>query len=445
MRAAAPTDVSKSQVLTPQLDRLETFLEKTYLSNPSVRAARFELRAIEERLPQAKSHWFPSISVDGNITSRWYDGDIYSTDHLTTKAVGGDINEALYRGGRTAAEQKSARNAVAGQGMILQSFIQDMFYDVAAAYMNVTRDQSILDLRQNNYDLLARQLDFANNRFSAGEITKTDVAQSQARLARADADRVSATGDLASSRAEFQRLSGLMLVNPGVPYLEFPIPDTLDKAHALAEQNNPRILAADYFHESSQHDVEKIFGERLPEIGLFGTWDREYDPYPGQFDEATTSAIGIRAKIDLYKGGATRSRQRQAQAFANQRYMEILESKRLVHEQVSSAWANLQAARAEIRSREAQVEAAQIARDGVKKEEELGNRTILDTLDSDQEYLDARTALAVSRRDEVVATFALARALGLLTPATLGFSALEEEIEPDYEKYSENRADKSGD
>lgn len=128
--------------------------------------------------------------------------------------------------------------------------------------------------------------------------------------------------------------------------------------------------------------------------------------------------------MPLYEGGYTRSRVRQAKYTAKQRYIEIMETQREARENVISSWENLKTAQAEIASRQAQVEANRVAQEGVRQEAELGTRTILDALDADQEYLDAQVALVSAQRDEIVASFALARALGMLTPAALGFPEL---------------------
>jgi outer membrane protein TolC len=162
-------------------------------------------------------------------------------------------------------------------------------------------------------------------------------------------------------------------------------------------------------------------------VQLYGSLSKEYDPQPGTFDENTTTAVGVTASWPFYVGGATRSRVRQAKYIANQRYMTVLETVRQARQDTVANWEALAAARAEIDSREAQVTAARVAREGVYQEAELGSRTILDTLDADQEYLDAQVALVTARRNETVATFYLAATLGLLTPDVLGFPEIAED------------------
>jgi outer membrane protein TolC len=204
------------------------------------------------------------------------------------------------------------------------------------------------------------------------------------------------------------------------------MPATLDASVAMAEEQNPAVVASQHRHKASKADIDGVFGELLPFISSFVSWDREYDPQPGGTDETTTTALGITASIPFYQGGAIRSRVRQAKYTANQQMITIQESVRQARQEAVANWESLQAARSEITAREEQVTAAKVAREGVYQEAELGSRTILDTLDADQEYLDAQVALVTARRNETVATFFLAATLGLLTPQTLGFPEIAE-------------------
>ena len=398
-------------------------LRWSYDNNPTINAARAELLATQERLPQAQAGWKPSAEATAGVRKTWVDGS-GRNDGSTEKSIGLEASQPLYRGGRTVAQTASAKNAIMAQRAFLMATEQGTLLQVVTAYMNVIRDQSLYDLAVNNKDVIGRQLEATNARFEVGDVTRTDVSQSQARFSQAEATRVNALGALRSSMAIYQRVTGLPPATLTSPQISLPIPATLDGAIEMAENYNPSVLAADFLHRSAKEDIETVFGELLPEVGFFGTYNHIIDPSPGNADDATVSAIGVSATMPLYRGGATQSRVRQTKSTAQQRMIQVDEAQRLARQQTASSWESLLASQAEILSRKAQVEASRIARDGVHKEAELGTRTILDALDADQELLDAESALVTAQRNEVVARFTLATTLGLMTPETLGFPEL---------------------
>lgn len=397
-------------------------LRHAYRNNPVLIAARSELKATHELLPQAYAGWKPTISSEASLTNTEIDGSNFGGgDGSTARDLVLSLDQPLWRGGRTFAQTAAARHTIRAQGAALRSTEQSVLLDAAAAYMDVVRDQALLDLSLGNQDVIAKQLEATQDRFDVGEITITDVSQAKARLARAESDVITARGDLHSSYAVFEELIGLTPKRLAGPDMALTLPESLDEAVLVAEQSNPRILAAFHSHKASEEDVDDVFGELLPEIGAFGSWNKTYDPSPGLIDEQTTKSIGLSASIPLYQAGAVRSRVRQAKHTANQRYIEILDVKRQVRQEVISAWSDWRAAQSEINSRSAQVEASQVAQEGVRAEATVGSRTVLDTLDADQELLDAQVALVTARRNEVVARFTLLSTLGLLSPQTLGF------------------------
>ncbi len=399
-------------------------LRYAYEHNPTILAARAELLATQERLPQAQAGWKPSADLRGEVGRTWLDGNGSGADGSTYKTGELTASQPLYRGGRTVAQTSSAKNAIMAQRAYLNALEQDVLLQVVASYMNVLRDQSLYDLAVNNKDVIGRQLEASRARFEVGDVTRTDVSQSEARLAASEANRVDALGNLRSSLAIYQRIAGLPPSALVFPAITLPIPQTLDAAVEMAEGYNPNVIAADFLHNAAKEDIDAVFGELLPQVGFFGSYNHTIDPSPGILDDSTVKAIGISATIPLYEGGSTRSRTRQAKNIAQQRMIEVHEAERLARQQTVSSWEDHLASQAEIQSRKAQVDASLIARDGVHKEAELGTRTILDALDADQELMDAESALVTAQRNEVVAQFALATSLGLMTPETLGFPEL---------------------
>ena len=401
----------------PLLDALRT----AYINNPTLRAARAEMRATAEALPQAQSGWMPRSGVTGTVTTADIDPG-RTGDGTTSKELELSVTQPLYRGGRTVSGIGSARNRIIAQGAILNATEQQLLYNVATAYMNVVRDKALVDLSENNISVVDRQLEASRSRFEVGEVTRTDVAQSEARIARAQANRTTAIGNLKSSLAVYEQLVGTAATNLVQTNVQFDFPAQLDEAITVSENNSPLIVASEYLHQSAEKDIGTVFGELLPELGLAASVDKTWDPQPGFTSDSHVKSLSLIATVPLYEGGYTRSRVRQAKYTANQRFIEIVETQRETRQNVVSSWETLAAARGEIKSRKAQVEASRIAQEGVRQEAQLGTRTILDSLDADQEYLDSQVALVTAQRDEIVASFALARALGILTPKTLGFS-----------------------
>ncbi|HRC27243.1 MAG TPA: TolC family protein, partial [Alphaproteobacteria bacterium] len=272
---------------------------------------------------------------------------------------------------------------------------------------------ALVDLSQKNQEVIARQLKATKARFDVGDVTRTDMAQAQARLAQAQAGLVAARGALRASRATFLQITGQTPESIKKPDVALDLPESLDAAQAMAETASPAIQAARYDYRASDDDKDAVRGELLPQVAAFGSVTRAWEALEG---DGTASAVGVRASMPLYEGGAVRARLRAAGHTADRRNMDLVAVRRLAQEEILTAWENLQTARAEIAARRAQVEASTLAREGVHQEADVGARTVLDALDADQEALDAQVALVVAERDEIVAQFALAAALGLLGP-----------------------------
>ena len=409
-------------------DSLYEALGLAYQNNPTLRAARAELLAVEEQLPQAQAGFKPTITAEGDAThtNTKTEGNSFissdGSDFSQSAAV--NLNQPLFRGGSTIADISEAKNTINAQLLSLSATEQSILYDSAVAYMNVLRDQAILKLNKNNHDLVKRELEQARNRFRVGELTRTDVSQSEARLANANAEVINANGVLKSSAAIFRQVIGTAPpYNMAYPKTTLALPNTLEEVLSLAESNNRAILQAKFQNAAAEDSVDSIFGELLPQISAVGRLSKVYDQ-TDFLEEQRQESIGVSASIPLYEAGSTRSRIREAKKRANQRYIQIIEAQDQARQEALSNWETLQAAQAETKARQAQIEASRIAREGVHYEAEFGERTTLDALDANQELLDAQVSYITAKRNEVVARFALARSLGLLVPQNLGFSTI---------------------
>lgn len=398
-------------------------LVQAYEHNPALRAARMKLMGAQEQVPQALSGWKPDISAKAGMTAADIESGSSGGRSGTTKEMELGLTQPLYRGGRTVAASAGADQSVRMERALLAAREQDLILEAATAYMNVVRDRALYDLSEGNRKVIAGRLDETRSKFEAGILTRTDLMQAQARLAAADAGTIRGAGELRASEAVYEKVIG---VPPGgslfYPDVKLPFPDTLDEAYALADRDNPRIVAAEHLHKAAVKDIDRTFGELLPEIGLFANWNRQYDPQPGLAGKTTTELIGVSASVPIFEGGLVRSKVRQAKYAANRYYLDVMETRNAVRQEVAANWEKFRAARAEIESRKAQVDAAELANRGVHEEAMAGARTTLDALDAEQELQDARVALVAARRDEIVAAFSLARSTGLLTPGNLGLA-----------------------
>lgn len=426
---AASGNVYAQEVPVSDVLTLQEVFQYTYEQNPTLNAARAELRAVEEKMPQAFSGWLPTVQGDASITATDTDGSNFGTaSGSTAKDMAVSLNQPLFRGGRTMAGMAAARHTIDARSALLNNTVQNVLVSAATAYMDVLRDQALLNLSREARDVIAKQFEATQDRFDVGELTRTDVSQAEARLAKAEADITTARGQLNSTAAVFYQVVGIAPGKLQRPEIKADIPETLDEIVALAESNSPVVVSAQSAHRASEKDADGVFGELLPEVGFMSSWNKTFDPNPGLLDEQTTKMVGISASIPLYQAGAVRSRVREAKHVANQRYIEILETKRDVRQKAVHNWSQLQAARAEIRSREAQVKASKVAQEGVHYESDLGSRTVLDALDADQELLDAQVALVTAERNEVVALLELLATIGSLNPETLDFNAPDGQI-----------------
>jgi outer membrane protein len=397
-------------------------LAAVYNNSPSLAAQRAALRAIDEGVPQALSSWRPTLSFSSEYG--WRDqttsGPASSSDgttHPFTNSL--NLSQPLYRGGRTTAATQSAEaNVLAGRAA-LTTAEQNVLFQGVSAYMDVVRDQAVVELNRNNEQRLRRQLEATRDRFRVGEITRTDVAQAEARLSRAISDRVSAEGNLASSRAGFRRVVGespRQLANP--PPLP-PLPRNEDEAQGVAEEESPELSSALHRESAARHDIRSTSGALLPTVSLNTTLSRAEDS--SSRDTTTESArVTLQLTVPLYEAGSTYSQVRQRKQIHQQRRLEVDDSRRQVREAVTRAWEALTTARASIVARRAEVAANRVALDGVQQEAEVGARTTLDVLDAEQELLDSQVALVRSQRDEYVAGFQLQSAIGRLSARRLG-------------------------
>lgn len=416
-------------------ETLQEALATAYQTNPTLEAQRAHLRATDELVPQALSNWRPTVKISSDVArtdtetrsiSSAYNplgqttGQVYVNQQLaaTNRDVGLTVTQPIYRGGRTVAQTEQAEAQVEAARASLAATEQTVLLNVASAYLNVVLYQAVLDLTINNEQVLQRQLDATNDRFRVGEVTRTDVAQSESRLSAAHADRTQAEGNLQAARANYVNVVGHApenLTSPGdVPGL----PSSLEQARAEALGENPNIASARYAKDAADHGVDLVAGELQPTVSLNGQVLRNYNyEGPKTYDKVYQAAINV--TVPLYQQGQEYSRLRAQKHTAGQARLDVDVTTRDTEESVTKAWEGLSTARARIRSYTDQVAAAKIALEGVQRESQVGSRTVLDVLNAEQELLNAQVNLVQARHDETVAEFQLKSTVGQLTAQAL--------------------------
>ena len=397
-------------------------LAAAYSSNPELNAARAQTRADDENVAIARSGYRPTVGAFSDLTGSRSGSDI--TPYATTGegSFGLTVTQNVFTGFRVKNAVKESEAGVLASRDFLLNTEQNVLFDAAQAYLDVLRDMAILDLRQRNVLFLEEQVSAANERFSVGEATRTDVAQARARLAGSQAAVSLAEANLAISRATFRQVVG---TEAGDLIEEFPysrqLPGDLEAAVAVALSDHPIVRAASDQADAQAFVVKQIQGELLPTVSVQGSVEHD-ESFNTETDPNTFSITG-RLSIPLYQGGVVAARVRQAKEVYGRLLLQIDLTRDQVRTAVVTAWAQAKSSRGAITAAEQGVKAAELALSGVEEEQKVGQRTTLDILDAQQELLQVEETLVLTQRDLRVAEFALLSATGQLTAGSLNLSA----------------------
>jgi outer membrane protein len=408
---------------------LNEALGVAYETNPQLAAQRAALRATDENVAIANGGWRPSINAQGGYGTQHYELNASGVPTLTANShpLQGQVtlDQPIFRGGRTWAEISRAKALVRAGRAQLTGVEQTVLLSAVTAYMDVVRDQAIVDLREHNVEVLKKQLSATELQFKVGELTKTDVAQSRARLAGAQSDLVTAEGQLAASRAAFKQVIGRPAETLDEKAAAPTLPATLQGAETLADKQYPALIAAQETERAASYAIDDSVGALLPQVSLQAQYGYSQGAYtigpstgggPGSIN--TTSLMAL-LTVPIYQGGADEASVRQAKQLHSQSELNVHNARRQAREGVDAAWETYQSARSAIVSNEAQVKANELAYEGVRREQEVGARTILDVLNAEQELLNSQVAVVTSRRNAQVAAYRLLSAIGLLTARDL--------------------------
>jgi len=395
-------------------------LANTYRSNPEINSQRAQTRSDDENVPIARAARRPRISGFSTITGERTDTPaVPGGDNVSvTGQFGLTVEQNVFQGFRIRNSIRESQAGVLASRELLRNTVQNVLFDAAQVYSDVVRDIAILDIRRRNVLFLEEQVRAAGERFEVGETTRTDVAQTRARLATARADVSLAEANLATSRALYRQIVGR---DPTTLFGGFPfgrlLPNRLEQAISIGQDGHPVIHAAIHQADAQSFVVKQIEGELLPSVTLEGSLTRNED-FRAETDPNVASITG-RLSVPIYQGGAVSARVRQAKEQYGLRKIEIDLARDQVRAAVVTAWAQIYAARQAIAAAIEGVEAAEIALSGIQEEQRVGQRTQLDVLDEQESLLSARELLVIAQRDEVVASFSLLSAIGRLNAERL--------------------------
>lgn len=405
-------------------ETLQEALAAAYQNNPTISAARAGQRANDENVPIQKSLGRPQMLLEGSIGDRIYESPTTTTSRNHSLTGTATAQVPIFSGGAVRNGIKAARTRVEAGREDLRSTEMRVFTDVVATYVDVLRDSAVVALNEQNVKALDVNLQASSDRFEVGDLTRTDVAQSQSRLSLARGQLESARAQLIASRERYIALVGHEPLDLQSPPPLPALPDSPETAVSVALTSNPDLGAARKLRDAARYDVRIASAARLPRISAFaqGSYNDFLDSsrIAGFAQQSKAVTVGARLTLPLYQGGGPAARVRQSQAFESQAIEQATGVERDVVAQTRSYYASWKAAMDVIESSRVAVDATGLSLEGVRAENSVGTRTILDILNAEQEALQARVQLVTARRDAYVAGFTLLTLMGQVAPTTLG-------------------------
>lgn len=408
---------------------LREALVKAYRSNPTLQAARANQRANDENVPIEKAAGRPSLGIDAQYTEYAKQSSSNFIAPSRQLTANGTLAVPIYSGGAVKNSVRAAERRVDAGQADLRGTESSVFSQVVAAFMDVIRTDAVVGLNRNNVEVLEVNLRATSDRYEIGDLTRTDVAQSEARLAVARSDLRIAEANLVSARELYIQVVGSAPGELAAPPALPGLPATPEEAVEAALDHNPDILAARERSKAAGYDIDVAGSGRLPRLEAFGTG--AYQDYLGSLGTSdipglviqqaeTTAQVGVRASIPIFQGGRPAAQRRQAQALAGAAMETEIGTERDVIAQTRSAYSTWRAANEVIISGQAEVDAATLSLEGVRAENSVGNRTVLDVLDAERELLNSQVRLVNARREAYVAGFTLLAAMGRAEARDLG-------------------------
>ena len=407
-------------------DTIEAALVRSYQNNPQLNAQRALVRSTDENVPQALSGYRPKVAVTASAGYQYTDA-LSSAFGATTDfhgaqtplSAGASVTQTLYNGNQTATKTRAAESQVSGAREGLRVLEQTVLLSAATIYMDYLRDAAIVEVQRSNTRVLEQTLKQTQDRFNVGEVTRTDVAQSEAQLAAGRTQQLTAESNLTTTRSNFRRIIGNEPegLAPGSPVDRF-LPKTLPSAVELSLIENPNVTAAMYGIDVSFLQVKVNEGALLPTVTAQAQVQEQYQPAITTPKQFFASAIA-QVNVPIYQGGAEYSLIRQSKETLAQQRLNLELTRDQTRANTVTAWGQLVAGKAQVASAQSQVTASEIALNGVREEAKAGQRTTLDILNAQQALVNARVALVTAQHDRVVASYAVLSSVGRLSPQVL--------------------------
>jgi outer membrane protein len=421
--------------MTPALaDTIEAALVRAYQNNPQLNAQRANVRATDENVPQALSGYRPKVALTASAGYQYT--DVNTTTGGTPTAIvrteihganaprsaGLTISQTLFNGQQTANRTRAAESQVSGSREALRVLEQTVLLSAATIYMDYLRDSAIVEVQRSNTRVLEQTLKQTRDRFNVGEVTRTDVAQSEAQLAAGKTQQLTAESNLNTTRSNFRRIIGNepAQLAPGSPVDRF-LPATLTASVDLSLVENPNVTASMFGIDVNYLQVKINEGALLPTVSLQASVQQSYEQTQTIFRSFGASAIA-QLSVPVYQGGAEYSLIRQSKETLAQQRLVLEQTRDQTRANTVTAWGQLVAGKAQVASAQSQVTASEIALNGVREEAKAGQRTTLDVLNAQQALVNARVALVTAQHDRVVASYAVLNAVGRLSPQVLNLA-----------------------
>jgi outer membrane protein len=419
-------------------DTIEAALVRAYQNNPQLNSQRAQVRFTDELVPQALSGYRPKVNVTASAGYQYTDtlqnsGSLNAQGapvvnstiiHGTNapRSVGATVTQNLFNGQQTANKTRAAESQVSGAREGLRVLEQTVLFQAATIYMDYLRDSAIVEVQKSNVRVLEQTLKQTKDRFNVGEVTRTDVAQSEAQLAAGKTQQLTAESNLVTTRSNFRRIIGNepVALAPGSPVDRY-LPGTLPGAVELGLTQNPNVTAAMFGIDVSYLQVKVNEGALLPTLNLVGSVQQSYEQTMSIYRSFGASAVA-QLSVPIYNGGAEYSLIRQSKETLAQQRLVLEQQRDQARANVVTAWGQLVAGKAQVQSAQSQVTASEIALNGVREEAKAGQRTTLDVLNAQQALVNARVALVTAQHDRVVASYSVLNTIGRLSPIVLNLA-----------------------
>jgi outer membrane protein len=417
---------------TPVLaDTMEAALVRAYQNNPQLNAQRALVRATDENVPQALSGYRPTVAVTASVGSQYSDSLTNTPGFVGTiervplagtnapRSAQATITQTLFNGQQTGNRTRAAESQVSAAREGLRTLEQTVLLAGATIYMDYLRDSAIVEVQRSNTRVLEETLKQTQDRFNVGEVTRTDVAQSEAQLAAGRTQQLTAESNLVTTRANFRRIIGnepeqLAAATPVDRFL----PATLGRAVDVGLTENPNVTAAMYGIDVSFLNVKVAEGALFPTVTLQASVQQAYESTLSLYRSFNASATA-QVAVPIYQGGAEYSLIRQSKETVAQQRLNLEQVRDQTRATIAQAWGQLQAAKSQVASAQSQVSASEVALNGTREEARVGQRTTLDVLNAQQALVNARVALVTAQHDRVVASYNVLASVGRLAPQVL--------------------------